>query len=85
MTDFFAPLNPKFPLAAVAADLAAAFESAGFTDAGLAGHLGPEVTEALYRGEPGPVLLATSGGTQLDALIRAFILHEPLTPAELEI
>lgn len=83
MTDFFAPLNPKFPLADAAADLAAAFESAGFTDAGLSGHLGPEVTEALYRGESGPVLLATSGGTQLDALIRAFILHEPLTPAEL--
>ena len=81
MTSF----GPHFDAAAVrdlAPELAEAFSQAGFTTDGLAGHLGPELTEALYRGEPAAVARGTAGNTKLDTLIRFFLLHEHL-PATL--
>ncbi|QPK78330.1 methyltransferase [Corynebacterium lizhenjunii] len=79
MTDFFTPLDPDHPLAEVAGDLCAVFAQAGFDAAGIAGHLGPELCEALYRGEPAAVRLGAAGDTQLDQLIRVFLLHDPCT------
>ncbi|WIM69036.1 class I SAM-dependent methyltransferase [Corynebacterium breve] len=48
-----------------------------FTADGIAGYLGPEVTEALYRGEPGVVMSATNGNDALAGLIRFFLLRLP--------
>ena len=79
------PFGPHFDAAALrdlAPELAEAFSHAGFTTDGLAGHLGPELTEALYRGEPAPVARGTASDSQLDVLIRFFLLHEHL-PATL--
>ena len=81
MTSF----GPHFDAAALrdlAPELAEAFSQASFTTDGLAGHLGPELTEALYRGEPAAVARGTAGNTKLDTLIRFFLLHEHL-PATL--
>ncbi|ERS52420.1 MULTISPECIES: DUF7059 domain-containing protein [Corynebacterium] len=81
MTSF----GPHFDAAALrdlAPELAEAFSQASFTTDGLAGHLGPELTEALYRGEPAAVARGTAGNSQLDTLIRFFLLHEHL-PATL--
>lgn len=75
MTSF----GPHFDAAALrdlAPELAEAFSQASFTTDGLAGHLGPELTEALYRGEPAAVARGTAGNSQLDTLIRFFLLHE---------
>ena len=73
----FSPaMNPDHPVAEVATELAHALSSAGFTADGIAGHLGPEYTEALHRGEPAAVALGTSGDSDLDHLIRIFVLHE---------
>ena len=69
-------MNPEHPVADVAADLARVFADAGFTADGIAGHLGPEYTEALHRGEPEAVALGVSGDSRLDRLIRIFVLHE---------
>ena len=69
-------MNPDHPVAEVATELAHALSSAGFTADGIAGHLGPEYTEALHRGEPAAVALGTSGDSDLDHLIRIFVLHE---------
>lgn len=67
--------NPQF-FASVAAELAQVLDEAGYSADGIAGHLGPEYTEALYRGEPAAVELAVTGNSQLDLLIRLFLLHE---------
>lgn len=69
-------MNPDHPVVEVATELAHALSSAGFTADGIAGHLGPEYTEALHRGEPAAVALGTSGDSDLDHLIRIFVLHE---------
>lgn len=69
-------MNPDHPVAEVATELAHALSSAGFTADGIAGHLGPEYTEALHRGEPAAVALGASGDSGLDHLIRIFVLHE---------
>lgn len=55
---------------------------ASFTADGIAAHLGPDATDALYRGEPGVVLHTTRGGTQLDQLIRFFLLRRPANGEE---
>lgn len=67
----------------VVRELSDALVAASFTAAGIAAHLGPDVTDALYRGEPGVVLAATRGGSQLDGLIRALLLRRPVTGEEL--
>lgn len=64
-------------------ELADALLTANFTADGIAAHLGPDATAALYRGEPGVVLHATRGGAQLDQLIRFFLLRRPFTPEQL--
>ena len=83
MTKFGPDFNPELPVAAVAAELGEFLSSHGFTADGIAGHLGPEYTEALHRGEPAAVALGAAGDTTLDALIRLFILHEAVAPTQL--
>lgn len=63
-------------------ELADVLLQASFTADGVAAHLGPDATEALYRGEPGVVLHATRAKTQLDQLIRFFLLRRPLSGEE---
>ena len=63
--------------------LAQALAKAGFTSAGIAEHLGPAATQAMFRGEPGVVRHACQDGSRLSRLIRFFILREPCTAAEL--
>ncbi|MDN6687022.1 class I SAM-dependent methyltransferase [Corynebacterium flavescens] len=74
--------SPQGFLAATAAELAQFLAGAGYSAGGIAGHLGPEYTEAMHRGEPAAVEMATAGNTQLDVLIRLFLLHEAV-PATL--
>ena len=50
MTEFCPPLNPDIPLHVLAPELVDVFEKAGFNTHGIAAHLGPQATEALYRG-----------------------------------
>lgn len=69
-------MNPDNPIADVAEELAHVFTEAGFSADGIAGHLGPEYTEALHRGEPAAVALGANGDSRLDHLIRIFLLHE---------
>lgn len=80
MTDL-APLSPDLPDAAAA--LAEFLREAGFTADGIAAHLGPEATEALYRRAPGVVLDACGDDSQLSALIRFFLLRRPATAEQL--
>lgn len=82
MEQFCPPLQSEHPVSAIAEELADVFTQAGFTADGIAGHLGPEAFEALQRGEPAAVALAVRGQSQLDILVRLFILHEWL-PATL--
>ena len=82
MTTAFGPDFDAAKLAKLAPELADVFTAADFSTDGLAGYLGPEVTEALFRGEPAPVALAAHGETQMELLIRFFLLHEHL-PATL--
>ncbi|MCF8713001.1 rRNA methyltransferase, partial [Corynebacterium sp. MC-09] len=82
MTTAFGPNFDATALAKLAPELSDVFTAAGFTTDGVAGHLGPEVTEALFRGEPAPVALAAHSESHLDLLIRFFLLHEHL-PATL--
>src|SRR5699024_12099840 len=60
-----------------AQELVTVFDKAGFNSHGIAAHLDPQATEALYRGEPAAVEVATAHGSQMDLLIRLFLLHEP--------
>lgn len=60
-------------------ELADVLTAANFTADGIAAHLGPDATEALYRGEPGVVLAATHTESQLDGLIRFFLLRRPMS------
>lgn len=83
MKRFGPDFNPDMPVATVAAELGEFLTSHGFTADGIAGHLGPEYTEALHRGEPAAVALGAAGDTTLDALIRLFILHEAVAPTQL--
>lgn len=71
------PLSPNFPAGAKA--LTEELVAAGFTAEGIAAHLGPEATEALYRHEPGVVLAACADGSRLSALIKFFVLRRPAT------
>lgn len=64
-------------LTELARDLSRLLRGAGFTADGIAAHLGPAITEAMHRGEPGAVRTATGGGTTMDQLIRTFILRDP--------
>ncbi len=64
----------------LAPELTRIFAGAGFTADGIAAHLGPDITEALHRGEPAAVRHAASGRSRLSRLIRMFILRDP-TPA----
>lgn len=71
---------PEVPsLPAAVAELRAALDAAGFTNESVAAHLGPDATEALYRGEPGVVFAACADGSELSRLIRFFLLREPVS------
>src|SRR5699024_1886907 len=83
MTEFCPPLNPDIPLHVLAPALVEVIEKAGSNAHSIAAHLGPQATEALYRGEPAAVEVATGRGTQRDLLIRLFLLHEPMPATEL--
>lgn len=71
-------------LADTARQLGDALRRAGLTTAGIAEHLGPVASQALYRGEPGVVRHACADGSDLSRLIRFFILRTPVAPSELE-
>ncbi|QGU07586.1 Ribosomal RNA small subunit methyltransferase C [Corynebacterium occultum] len=71
-------------LTTLAARLTPVLREAGFTADAIAAHLGPEMTEAMHRGEPAAVRFATRRQGRLDQLIRTFILRDPLSPAQLE-
>lgn len=73
----------RSPLTELAQQLSPLLFRAGFTADGIAGHLGPAITEAMHRGEPAAVRYATRSRTTLDRLIRTFILRDPLTSPEL--
>ena len=78
------PQSPGAPeLASTAAELAQALEHASFTADGVAAHLGPAATEALYRGEPGVVRQACRDGSRMSGLIRFFLLREPMSAESL--
>lgn len=66
------------PLPATVSALTGALTRASYTPEGIAAHLGPDATEALYRGEPGVVRAACGDGSQLSGLIRFFLLREPM-------
>ncbi|MHA2789141.1 DUF7782 domain-containing protein [Corynebacterium sp. S7] len=66
------PLNPD-----LVRELVESLNQHGYTADGIAARLGPQVTEALYRGEPGVVSFATRDGSALSQLIRFFLLREP--------
>ncbi|WP_018295676.1 DUF7059 domain-containing protein [Corynebacterium lubricantis] len=66
------PLNPD-----LVRELVESLKKFGFTADGIAAHLGPQVTEALYRGEPGVVSYTTRDGSALSHLIRFFLLRQP--------
>ena len=83
MTEFCPPLNPDLPVHSLAQELVTVFDKAGFNSHGIAAHLGPQATEALYRGEPAAVEVATAHGSQMDLLIRLFLLHEPMPAARI--
>lgn len=68
---------------ALVRELADVLAAASFTADGIAAHLGPDATDALYRGEPGAVLVATRAGGQLDGLIRTLLVRRPATGEEL--
>lgn len=65
-------------------ELADALAAASFTAGSVADHLGPDATNALFRGEPGVVAAATRSGTRLDGLIRFLLLRMPATRAQLD-
>lgn len=73
----------RTPLTDLAPELTAYLEATGFTAGGLAGHLGPEYTDAMHRGEPAAVRYAASDGSTLSRLIRVFILRDALPATEL--
>lgn len=77
MSTFSPSFDPSHPVAGIAAELTEVFAAAGYTADGLAGHLGPEYADALWRGEPAAVALGAAGESQLDKIIRLFVLHEP--------
>ncbi|WP_342319880.1 DUF7059 domain-containing protein [Corynebacterium mayonis] len=58
--------------------LAHALREAGFTSEAISAHLGPQASEALYRGEPGAVFAACRDDSTLSRLIRFFLLREPM-------
>lgn len=66
-------------LDALRADLA----GAGFTVPGVEDLLGPVAAAALHREEPTPALLATAGPDPRAALVRTFVLGEPVPAAAL--
>lgn len=66
----------------LAAELTRFLNAAGFTADGIAAHLGPDATEALYRGEPGAVNAACDD-SRLSGLISFFLLRTVMTPEEL--
>lgn len=66
----------------IARELTRELREAGLTADSIAAHLGPDATDALYRGEPGAVLAACDG-SRLSDLIRFFLLRQPFTPTEL--
>ena len=76
-------VNSPIPDASLLRELADVLSAASFTADGIAAHLGPDATDALYRGEPGVVLHATRGGSQLDQLIRFFLLRRPFPPEQI--
>ena len=51
-------VNSPIPNASLLRELADILSAASFTADGIAAHLGPDATDALYRGEPGVVLLS---------------------------
>ena len=75
------PLPESLPSAVRA--LADALAPSGFTADGIAEHLGPNATAALYRGEPGVVLTACDA-SPLSCLIRFFLVREPASQAQLD-
>lgn len=64
-------------IAALAPELAKRLSSLNFTTDAIREHLGPELTRALHRGEPAAVRWGASGDSDLDLLIRLFLIRDP--------
>jgi methylase of polypeptide subunit release factors len=75
---------PAVPDVTVAADLRSAFLRAGYTASGVSSWLGPVAERALARGEPAAARLACRGGSDLETLIRLFLLAEPVAEVDAE-
>jgi methylase of polypeptide subunit release factors len=63
------------------AGLRGAFETAGYTAAGVFDLLGPVAQAGLGRGETVPALRRTAGGSPLETLVRLFLLARPVPEA----
>ena len=74
--------NPAEKIGEAASELIAHFAAVGFDSAGLSAHLGPEYLSALHRGDPGALRFRTRHGKELDQLIQAFILRDPVEKNE---
>lgn len=68
--------------AQTARELVRVLSDAGLSADSIAAHLGPDATEALYRGEPGAVLAACDD-SRLSGLIRFFLLRQPASAEQL--
>lgn len=71
-------------IAALAPELAKRLSSLNFTTDAIREHLGPELTRALHRGEPAAVRWGASGDSDLDILIRLFLIRDPAPKADFE-
>lgn len=76
-------MTDRTPLTSAVTALAGELRAAGFTTEAISAHLGPDATEALYRGEPGVVFTACADGSRLSGLIRFFLLREAWTGQDL--
>lgn len=74
--------NPAERFGEAARELIDYFATVGFDSAGLGAHLGPEYLAALHRGDPGALRFHSQRGGELDQLIQAFILRDPIEKAD---
>jgi methylase of polypeptide subunit release factors len=75
---------PPVPSVDSAPALRSALLDAGYTASGISELLGPVAERALARGEPAAARRATSGLTELETLVRLFLLAEPVAEVDAE-
>lgn len=75
---------PPVPSTDAAPALRSALLDAGYTASAISELLGPVAERALARGEPAAARRATSGLTDLETLVRLFLLAEPVAEVDAE-